>query len=218
MSALDPSLPAAAPGSLAWWAEREARLERRRPRVDGLTIERIVEEAIALVDDHGLDALTVRGLSGRFGTGSATLYRHVASRDELLVLIVDHVLGEVDVPAAGLDPRRQVESLATGLRTVLLRHPNLVPALPAAPLLGPNAMRGSELGLSGLVAMGFAPDAALAAYLVLLDYVLGSAFFDSARLAEDQEVVLALSSDEAFASGLTAFLDGLLARHASDAR
>jgi AcrR family transcriptional regulator len=212
MSALDPSVPAPAPGSLAWWAGREARLERRRPRADGLTVERIVEEAIALVDAEGLEALTVRGLSGRFGTGSATLYRHVASRDELLVLIVDHVLGEVDVPSPELAPRAQVEALATGLRTVLLRHPNLVPALPAAPLQGPNAVRGSDLGLTALVSMGFSPDAAFTAYLVLLDYVLGSVFFDSVRLAEGQEVVMPLHSDEAFASGLAAFLDGLLAR------
>jgi AcrR family transcriptional regulator len=55
-------------------------LERRRPRVDGLTIERVVDEALALVDSEGLDALTVRGLAARFDTSSATLYRHVASR------------------------------------------------------------------------------------------------------------------------------------------
>lgn len=221
------------PGSSAWWAERAARLERRKPRADGLTIERIVEEAVALVDAEGLDALTVRRLAARLGTGSATLYRHVASLDELLVLLVDHVLGEVDLPAPSMPPRRRIEAMATGLRDVLLRHAGLVPALPAAPLLGPNARQGSEIALTTLIDAGFALDAAATAYVVLVDYVLGAVFFDSARagrhgdhVGTDGSAVLdatrvsieGLGSDGAFAAGLAALLDGFLATHASGDR
>ena len=86
------------PGSQAWWEAHEERLGRRRPRQDGLTVERILAEALDLVDREGLDALTVRALAARFDTSSATLYRHVDSRDELLVLLVDHVLGEIKLP------------------------------------------------------------------------------------------------------------------------
>lgn len=212
------------PGSSAWWRELAGRLDRRRPRADGLTIERIVEEAVALVDAEGLEALTVRGLASRFGTGSATLYRHVASRDELLVLIVDHVLGEVEPPGDDLTGRPRVEALAAELRRVLLRHPNLVPALPAAPLLGPNALRGSELALVALLESGLEVDVAVPAYLALLDFVLGSVFFDSGRLgrhgepaevdAEDdlqgtRSVIESLTSDDVFAFGLARFLDGV---------
>src|SRR5436853_107267 len=68
-------------------SNRSIRLARRRPRSEGLTIERIIDEALALVDEEGLDALTVRRLATRLDTGSATLYRHVASRTELLVLM-----------------------------------------------------------------------------------------------------------------------------------
>ena len=234
--AYDPAVPTtqsrrATPvaGSVAWWVDLGARLERRRPRAEGLTLERIVDEAIRLVDDEGLDALTVRGLAARFHTGSATLYRHVASREELLVLIVDRVLGEVEAPPSGRSPRAQVEHLAGGLRRVLLRHPNLVRARPAAPLQGPNAIRGSELSLAALQAAGYPAEVAAAAYLALLDYVLGSVFFDSARLdrhgadapddrtADDDhpalvasaEALADLGSDAAFEFGLATFLDGL---------
>jgi AcrR family transcriptional regulator len=224
MSALEPSVAAVEAGSSAWWRGREERLDRRRPRADGLTIERIVTEAVALVDAEGLDALTVRGLAARFGTGSATLYRHVASRDELLVLIVDHVLGEVEEPPADAPARTRVTELATELRRVLLRHPNLIPSLPAAPLLGPNAVRGSSLALGSLIDAGFPPALAVPAYLALLDYVLGSVFFDSGRLGrhgrlEDptlpfQQEIGDTSSDEVFALGLRTFLDGLAAEAA----
>lgn len=222
MSAAEPTAPSAEPGSSAWWRDLEQRLDRRRPRADGLTIERIVTEAVALVDDAGLDALTVRGLAARFGTGSATLYRHVASRDELLVLIVDHVLGEVVEPDPELPARDRVEALAGELRRVLLRHPHLIPALPAAPLLGPNAIRGSALGLGSLLEAGFPPQVAAPGYLALLDYVLGSVFFDSASVGRhgqpdaDQglpyrDALDAISSDQVFAFGLRTFLDGLVA-------
>lgn len=220
MSAADRCEPAHAPGSVGWWRERDARLGRRRPRADGLTIERIVDEAIRLVDADGLDALTVRALAARFGTGPATLYRHVASRDELLVLLVDRVIGEVELPPTDLPPRAQVEALASGLRRVLLRHRALVPALPAAPLQGPNAMSGSERALAAFLAAGYTPEIAAAAYLALLDYVLGSVSFDSARLGREAYEardsldprfgrVERLHSDEVFAFGIRALLDGL---------
>ena len=110
------------------------------------------------------------------------------------------------------------------LRRVLLEHPNLVPALPAAPLLGPNALRGSELALAALLDTGFSVEVAVPAYLALIDFVLGSVFFDSARferhgrpddvdpeLQPHRSVIEALSSDEVFGFGLRSFLDGLAA-------
>lgn len=221
MSATEPSSAAPEPGSSEWWRDLGERLDRRRPRAEGLTIERIVTEAVALVDEAGLEALTVRGLAARFETGSATLYRHVASRDELLVLIVDHVLGEVVEPDRSRPARDRVEALAGELRGVLLRHPNLIPALPAAPLLGPNARRGSALAVAALLEAGFPAEVAVPGYLALLDYVLGSVFFDSARIGRhgqaDPETAAALrehldgiDSDQVFRFGLRTFLDGLL--------
>jgi AcrR family transcriptional regulator len=224
----------AVPGSVRWWAEREQRLDRRRPRVDGVTIERIVEAAMELVDRDGLEALTVRRLAAGLNTGSATLYRHVASREELVVLLVDRVLGEVQLPDGSLAGRARVEWLAGEFRRVLLRHPNLVPALPAAPLLGPNATAKAEVGLVYLLEAGFRPEVAVPGYLALIDFVLGSVFFGSGqadlrsedpdlrvRTALDRAVPVldahrdalsASNSDLVFRFGLATFLDGLEGR------
>ena len=225
---------AAVPGSASWWLERQARAARRRPRADGLSTERIIAAALVLVDDEGLEALTVRRLADHLATGSASLYRHVASRDELLVLLVDHVIGEVRYPPDDVRGRPKVESLSTELRRVLMDHANLVPALTASPLLGPNSMRGTEAGLSGLLEAGFAPAVAVPAYLVLVDYVLGTVFFDTSSagrasgmshsstdliaelpaevfptLRANQAHFALPSIDDVFAFGLTTFLDGL---------
>jgi AcrR family transcriptional regulator len=232
MTTTEPTV--AVPGSATWWLERHARAARRRPRTDGLSTERIIAAALVLVDTEGLDALTVRRLADHLATGSASLYRHVASRDELLVLLVDHVIGEVRYPPDDVTGRAKVEVLSTELRRVLMDHANLVPALTAAPLLGPNSMRGTEAGLTGLIEAGFAPEVAVPAYLALVDYVLGTVFFDTSSagrasgyshsstdliaelpadgfptLRANQDHFALPSIDDVFSFGLTTFLDGL---------
>jgi AcrR family transcriptional regulator len=239
MPAVDPSgvVDPAEPGSASWWAERQARQARRRPRADGLTVARIVDAALALIDAEGLDALTVRRLAEHLGTGSASLYRHVASRDELLVLLVDHVLGDVVPAEGGLDGRAKVEWLAGELRRVLMDHPDLVPALSASPLLGPNARTGTDQALAHLLEAGFPLAVAVPAYLALIDYVLGTVFFDTSSSGRSRRgepageelrfavpiddrptpstgegTVEAPPVDEVFRFGLTTFLDGLASR------
>lgn len=228
---------AAVPGSPTWWIERQAREARRRPRADGLSSERIIRAALALVDAEGLDALTVRRLAEELATGSASLYRHVASRDDLLVLLVDHVLGDVRFPPDDAGGRATVEALSSELRRVLLDHHHLVPALAVSPLLGPNAMRGTERGLAGFLAAGFEAGVAVSAYLALVDFVLGTVFFDTSStgqvsgLSQNSSVLIATlpvdafatlaarpdefslpSVDDVFTFGLAAFLDGLECR------
>ncbi len=225
---------AAVPGSPTWWLERQAREARRRPRADGLSSDRIIAAALALVDAEGLDALTVRRLAEELATGSASLYRHVASRDELLVLLVDHVLGAVRYPRRDAGGRATVEVLASELRRVLLHHHNLVPALAVAPLFGPNAMRGTERALAGFLGAGFDPDVAVPAYLALVDFVLGTVFFDTGSTGQvsglsqrSSDLIEAFavdafpnlparpddfslpSVDDVFAFGIAAFLDGI---------
>ena len=220
------------PGSAPWWDAHSERLRRRRPRAGGLTVERIVDEAIDLVDAEGLDALTVRALTARLGTSSATLYRHVASVEELRVLVIDRVLGDIELPDPDRSGRDRTMQLAIEFRRVLLEHPGVVPALRAAPLLGPNALRSAANGLANLVDAGYPPAVATQGYLAIVDYILGSAFFDTAGVVDrrtdhgvglepsfftaQRAAVDGVTADDVFRFAITALLDGLDAAAAAE--
>ncbi|HEX8805074.1 MAG TPA: TetR/AcrR family transcriptional regulator [Acidimicrobiales bacterium] len=236
MAALEAEGPAAVPGTAAWWRARAARDARRRPRSDGLTLDRITAAAVTVIDDEGLDALTMRRLADELGAGAASLYRHVANRDELLVEILDHVLGELREPPPFPDWRSGVDWLARELHRVLARHHAVVDLLPGDRLLGPNAMRARELGLRHLVAHGFGHEDATQVHAVLVGWVLGTSMLSMGsrrrvpgdvprtevyrRAAADRyPTVRELARvglprrDVVFDLGLTALLDGIEVRY-----
>jgi AcrR family transcriptional regulator len=162
-----------APGTAAWWQGRDALEARRRPRSDGLTLERIIAAALALIDSEGLEALTMRRLAGDLHAGAASLYRHVANRDELLVEVMDQVLGEIQPPPTDLAWRPTVEWMACEFRRVLIEHRAVIPLLSQDPLLGPNAMRRREAALEVLLGLGFGKDEAGAIYSTVVAWVMG---------------------------------------------
>src|SRR5258708_7136722 len=86
---------------------------RRRPggRGAGLTRAQIVERAIALMDDRGTSALTMRRLAGDLGVESPALYWHFTSKDELCRAVVDRISAQLQVTSvvtAG-SPRQRLE-------------------------------------------------------------------------------------------------------------
>lgn len=167
----------AAPGSATWWRDRY--LQRLRARGRGLSIEQVCQAALTIVEEGGLRGLTMRRLADELGTGPASLYRHVASRDELLVEVADLVLGELEAPDPGLPWRDTVEQLAHALRGVLVGHRGLVVVSSNAPLLGPNAMRVRELFWSVMDRDGCPPEFAVQTYAAIMHFVVCSAIFSA---------------------------------------
>jgi AcrR family transcriptional regulator len=163
-----------APGSPAWWAARQDRTEPTR-RVP-ITLSRIVAGALELIDRDGLDALSMRNLATELQTGTTTLYRYVAGKDEVLVLVADAVLGETRLrrPLEGLGWREVLEELAHSMRTALSSHPNVAALFATAVPVGPNSLRGRELTLSVLRDRGFDQTLAADVYTALAHQVLAS--------------------------------------------
>ncbi|MFJ6718602.1 MULTISPECIES: TetR/AcrR family transcriptional regulator C-terminal domain-containing protein [unclassified Streptomyces] len=178
-----PAQGAAEPGSASWWQARYAERDRRRPRTGGLTLERITAGALELADRAGLDSLTMRSLGEHLQVRHTSLYRHVASREELLIETVDHMLGEIRLPSLDGDWRAGLEQGAREFRRVLLGHPALVPALTSGQLLGPNALRAREHALGQLLAQGWEPRTAVHVYLTVTHFVIGSAVLDTGGAA-----------------------------------
>ncbi|WP_327290415.1 TetR/AcrR family transcriptional regulator C-terminal domain-containing protein [Streptomyces sp. NBC_01198] len=164
------------------WARPRPEPRRRAPGVD-----RYVAAALAVADAEGLAAVSMRRVAGDVASGTATLYRYIANRDELVDLMVDAVRGEEPLPEPTRDWRTDLAAFATALRATLMRHPWLAGELAGRPSLGPNSLRRSESALRAAVAL--TPDITLASQALgtVHSYVLGSvATQQAARRAEQR--------------------------------
>ncbi|WP_456788102.1 TetR/AcrR family transcriptional regulator [Cellulomonas sp. P5_C5] len=122
-----------------------------RGRAPEHTRDGIAAVAVQLADSDGLGAVTMRSVAQALGGGSASLYRYVQSRDELVALMVDQVNGEIDYSVLGhTDWLADLLALGGQSRAVYLRHPWLTDT-PAAPGdLGPHAVEYLEHALGAL--------------------------------------------------------------------
>ena len=126
--------------------DRQAR-RRREP----ISRDAIVAAAIRLLDREGLAALSMRRLADELGAGAASLYWHVGSKDGLLDLVLDEIIGEGQVPDP--DParwREQLKDVARAQRRASLRHPYLVRISIGRIPMGPNALRYYRTGAGDL--------------------------------------------------------------------
>jgi AcrR family transcriptional regulator len=154
------------------WQRLPDRQGRRRS--EPISRDAIVTAAVQLLDREGLAALSMRRLAEELGTGAASLYWHVGSKDGLLDLVLDQVIGEQQVP----DPapprwREQLKDVARAQRRASLRHPYIVRISIGRIPMGPNALRYSERVLAILRAGGLPPRLAVQGYLLLIATVNG---------------------------------------------
>lgn len=93
-----------------------AEVPDERPR-ERLTRERIVDVALAQMKEKGYEAVSMRSIAKELGTGPASLYAHVANRNELDEFVIDRITAKVQLPSP--DPARWDEQLKQGLRDLL---------------------------------------------------------------------------------------------------
>ena len=114
----------------------------RKPRRRALTREAIVDAALSVLDEGGVDGMNMRAVAERLGTGPASLYAHVSGKDELLSLLIERVCGDIPVPEIGKAPwQDQVKDVIRGMRRVLAEHRDLARASLGNIPTGPNALR-----------------------------------------------------------------------------
>jgi AcrR family transcriptional regulator len=146
---------------------------RGRPPVP---LDRIVAAAIAILDEQGAEALSMRTLAQRLDSGTATLYRHFAGRDDLIARVVDTVMGEIDIDTedlSGLPWQQACDVVAHAMFDVLRRHPNVASLMVDRVPAGPHMLALRERALARLLDAGFQPPLALRAWATLARYVLG---------------------------------------------
>ena len=207
-----------------------------------VTRDGIVAAGLELLDEGGLEGLTLRRLAERLGIRAPTLYWHVRDKRELLDLMVsvimDETLADWREPHPGQPWWDWLAGRARALRAGLLAHRDGALMLAGNRPVQP-ALPGIERQLAALSEAGFKPPEALLALLALNAYVIGEALdsqgergrpdpvadeADGAGLGEDfpliSEAVGGLeafgSSDQRFEHGLALMITGLRAQHDPD--
>lgn len=152
-------------------------------RTPGLTPERILTQAVDLVDAEGIDALTMRRLAHELGVGTMTLYGHFRTKEDILDGMADLILGQLPVTRPGEEgPVQAVLHLANALREMMRRHPSVVRLFSRRVISSPGALRGGfEAPLAVLLAAGFEREAAVRVFGALLAYTLGFTLYQLPR-------------------------------------
>jgi len=158
----------------------------RRPQ---LTRQRVVAEALAVIAQDGVQAMSMRALAARLGVVPGALYHHFGNKQQLQDLILDGVLAEVDFHTdPSLAWTEQLKILATRLRQVLEARPGVAGILKTRDPLGPHSLALAEAFLLPLQAAGFADREAGLAFFLLVDYAIGFAVSSPRTSVNEQRV------------------------------
>ncbi len=115
-----------------------------RGRDRGLSRAEIISAAIAIADADGPDALSMRRIARELSVGAMSLYWHVASKEELLDLMLEAIEGEIEVPEPSGDWQADLRVFARSVRASLLRHRWAMEFIGGRPPSGPNDARNLE--------------------------------------------------------------------------
>jgi TetR/AcrR family transcriptional regulator, tetracycline repressor protein len=217
---------------------------RTRPR-GSLTRELIIKEALALLDEHGPGALSMRRLADRLGVAPTALYTHVRGKADLIAGLIDEVYAGLTLnPDPSGDWTQQLTTLSQQIREHLLAHPAVVPYALQQPGLGPHSLRLGEAIYRVLRPAGFSDQAVVGIVYALLTYVLGFVALEVSRAGTDPQtsdefirrmwaffaalppgefphhvelapLLARISTDDQFQFGIRTFLAGLNAQASS---
>ncbi|MET9319300.1 TetR/AcrR family transcriptional regulator C-terminal domain-containing protein [Streptomyces sp. NPDC003038] len=210
-----------------------------RPNQPLLSRGIIGRAALELLDEEGPQALKMRTLADRLGVRGASLYHHVASKDDVLDAVSELINEEIDLSPLD-DPRWRdgIAAYARGYRRVYLRHPNAIAPAARRRVEAHRALRGYDALLRALMRAGCTPARAAEAAAAIDYLVLGSALetftagftrsadeyrpaypalADSLTDAAATGGGLASLDDRGFELGLGLVLDGLAAQSSATA-
>jgi AcrR family transcriptional regulator len=138
-----------------------------------LTRERVIRTAMAVADEKGAAALTMRAIAEPLGVEAMSLYHHVAGREDILDGMVDAVFGEIGLPPRDTDWKSALRHRADSARAVLLRHPWAVGLMDSRSQPGPATLRHHDAVIGTLRAGGFSVPMAAHAVSLIDSYLYG---------------------------------------------
>jgi AcrR family transcriptional regulator len=160
-----------------------------RPARTPLSRDRVLQGALAVADQGGLESLTIRSLAHELGAKPMSVYYHVANKSEIIDGIADLVFSEIELPAPDGDWRAGMRRRATSARSVLRRHPWAIPLLQTRTNPGPATLRHHNAVIGALRSAGFSVAMTAHAFALIDSYVFGFALSESALPINGPETV-----------------------------
>ena len=167
-------------------AERAGRPVGRAP----LTRERVLETALRVMDQDGLEAVTMRRIGRELGVEAMSLYNHVEDKDDILAGVVEMAMGEFRFPEPSGHWETDARAMAYEWRRLLTLHPPLCELLAERhkPLEGLAAFRAMDAALGVLRAAGLSDRDAAQAFNAMGSYILGFVVMEQGlMLGQDEE-------------------------------
>lgn len=156
-------------------AKKKAASRTRKPARTRapLTRERILRTALAAADKGGLEAISMRALAAKLGVEAMSLYNHVRDKQDLLDGLVELILGEIAMPAAGTPWRAAMRARALGAREVFRRHPGAALIVESCVSMKPARLQYAERVIGLMRDDGFSVGVAYRGFLAIDSYVYG---------------------------------------------
>jgi AcrR family transcriptional regulator len=202
-----------------------------------LTRDRIIRAALRLMDDEGLDALSMRRVGREVGVEAMSLYNHVADKDDMLEGVKELVMSEFEFGERTGDWEEDARRAARAWRSIMRAHPNVITLMTegSKPMVSVDALRPSEVAFDVLHRAGLDDAETAKAFCAFGGYIMGFVLMEVGALmnveaAERAELARALPADllprscavlphllssdvdERFEYGLDLLLAGLRAR------
>jgi len=137
-----------------------------------VTRERVLEAALGLADEGGVEAVSMRKVADVLGVKAMSLYNHVANKDEVLDGMVDATYGEIAAPTPDANWQAQVREIAISAHEVFLRHP-WAAGLQMSVKPGPARLRYGDRLLGCFRDAGFSKQLTYHGYHIIESYILG---------------------------------------------
>lgn len=180
--------------------EKPARSPQRVGRPRQLTTPEVINEAIHLCDEEGLEALSMPRLAGRLGVGTMTLYGYVENKSELLDRITEEVFRGLEVPEHD-DWNEALTSFCADFRQAALAHATLAQLLATGRVTIPAVFDILEGLFQKASGQGIAVDHAARTFYAALSYTIGFVIWEVPRTR--------LQTDSQYASQWTDLVSGL---------
>jgi AcrR family transcriptional regulator len=216
----------------------------QKPRREPLTRQRVIRTALRIMDEEGLESVTMRRIGRELGVEAMSLYNHVRDKEDILDGVCEEVLAEFRVPESR-DWGEAARLGAREYRRLLLAHPNVITLMSdrKGPFTNPDSLRAYEFALDLFRSLGLSEADSVKAFHAFGGYILGYVTMelgpmlggpeDEAHLQAHERMAAVLQSadlprlrealphlmecdvEEQFDFGLDLLIDGLRARAAS---